>query len=522
MTTTIGDHTITAEMAYDLAVSQKVCVRPMLRRVHDRQDGTEDVVAIPCGHTKEAVCPPCAYKARVLRMQQCTEGWHRDTEPDQPDQDHDQDDPEAVDTFVSNDEDQDDDSASDDQVERSRRVRSTRRRQDVPNLPRVPVEDRTVGQLFVAPDGREYRPSMFLTATLPSYGPVLPNGAPRHPGSYDYRRAALDALHFPKLAERLWENLRRCAGYNVQYFGAIEAQRRLAAHLHVAMRGAIAREILRQVVKATYHQLWWPHFDQPVYVDRTPVWVDGDYIDADTGEVLPTWKQAMAQVDADLDTNAHAQPAHVLRFGEQLDMAGIDAGTEKADRVLRYLTKYLAKNIADTYTYTDPDQVDPAYQAHIDRLHEEVRWLPCTPRCANWLRYGIQPKNAGPGLIPGRCTGKAHDRENLGLGGRRILVSRQWSGKTLTEHKADRATVVRQALLTSGITAPEIDRLAASVTLPDGTPRFVWTDTRPDPITYARVILKSIAERQRWRAQYEAAKNATRPVDGYSATDQPP
>ena len=39
------NHTITAEMAYDLAVSQKVCVRPMLRRVHDRQDGTEDVVA---------------------------------------------------------------------------------------------------------------------------------------------------------------------------------------------------------------------------------------------------------------------------------------------------------------------------------------------------------------------------------------------------------------------------------------------------------------------------------------------
>jgi hypothetical protein len=128
------NHTITAEMAYDLAVSQKVCVRPMLRRVHDRQDGTEYVVAIPCGHTKEAVCPSCAYKARVLRMQQCTEGWHRDTEPDQPDQDHDgfdeQDDPEAADTYVSNDEDQDDDPAADDHdglpadghIERSRRV----------------------------------------------------------------------------------------------------------------------------------------------------------------------------------------------------------------------------------------------------------------------------------------------------------------------------------------------------------------------------------------------------------------
>jgi hypothetical protein len=53
-----------------------------------------------------------------------------------------------------------------------RRVRSTRRRDDLPDLPRVPVEDRIVGRVFTASDGREYRPSMFLTLTLPSYGPV--------------------------------------------------------------------------------------------------------------------------------------------------------------------------------------------------------------------------------------------------------------------------------------------------------------------------------------------------------------
>jgi hypothetical protein len=314
----------------------------------------------------------------------------------------------------------------------------------------------------------------------------------------------------------LWENLRRCAGYKVQYFGAIEAQKRLAGHLHVAIRGVIPRQILRQVVNATYHQLWWPSFDRPIYVERIPVWDGTDYIDPDTGEVLPTWRQAMAQVD----TDPEARPAHVSRFGVRLDMAGIDAGTEKADRVIRYLTKYLAKNIADTYT--DPDGTDPAYEQHIDRLQEKVRWLPCTPRCANWLRYGIQPEAAGPGLMPGRCAGKAHDRENLGLGGRRILVSRQWSGKTLAGHKADRASVVRQALLASGITAPEIERMAATVTLPDGTPRFVWTDTSIDPTSYVRVILASIAERLRWRTQYEVAKAAIGVVDTYSATDRPP
>lgn len=123
-------------------------------------------------------------------------------------------------------------------------------------------------------------------------------------------------------------------------------------------------------------------------------------------------------------------------------------------------------------------------------------------------RYGIQPDNAGPGLEPAHCDGPSHDRENLGLGGRRVLVSRQWSGKTLGAHRADRATVVREALLAAGIVAPEIERMAATVTLADGAPRFVWTDSRPAPSSYIRVLLASIAERQRWRAQYETAKTA--------------
>ena len=54
--------------------------------------------------------------------------------------------------------------------------------------------------------------------------------------------------------------------------------------------------------------------------------------------------------------------------------------------------------------------------------------------------------------------------------------------------------------------------MAATVTVADGSPRYVWTNSRPDPNTYARVILASIAERQRWQAQYEAAKTV-RPVD---------
>ena len=154
------------------------------------------------------------------------------------------------------------------------------------DLPRVPAEHRSIGRAFTTPDGKTYRPSMFVTLTLGSYGKVItPNktrhvagaGSPVHPESYDYRRAAMEALHFPKLFDRWVQNLRRCAGYRVQYFGAIEAQRRLAPHIHLAIRGAIPRAVLRQVTKATYLQLWWPPHDQLVYEgDRLPWWDEPD------------------------------------------------------------------------------------------------------------------------------------------------------------------------------------------------------------------------------------------------------
>jgi hypothetical protein len=60
---------ITADMARELAIAQKVCVRPVLRRVEDRQTGAKELIAIACGSTREAVCPSCAHKAKVLRMQ---------------------------------------------------------------------------------------------------------------------------------------------------------------------------------------------------------------------------------------------------------------------------------------------------------------------------------------------------------------------------------------------------------------------------------------------------------------------
>ncbi|NEW54045.1 replication initiator protein, partial [Nocardia cyriacigeorgica] len=88
---------------------------------------------------------------------------------------------------------------------------------------------------------------------------------------------------------------------------------------------------------------------------------------------------------------------------------------------------------------------------HYDRLHAELQHTPCSPRCGVWLRYGIVPKGATAKTQPGKCKGKAHRRDTLGLPGRRVLVSRRWSNKTLPDHKQDRADFVRQTLAAVGI-----------------------------------------------------------------------
>ena len=243
---------------------------------------------------------------------------------------------------------------------------------------------------------------MFITLTLPGYGRIVPGaGTPQNWREYDYHRAALDALHFPRLLDRWFQNLRRCAGYKVQYFGAVEGQRRLAPHFHVAIRGAVPRAVIKEVTRATYHQIWWPQMSRPVYVDELPVWDGMDYLDPTTGEPLQTWASALAELDLDED----AQPAHVIRFGRQLDVQGLLAGTPDADRSVRYLTKYLTKAVGETYA----DQAqDASYEAHIDRLHDEVRWLPCSPRLRQLAPLRDPAEGRGSGartrLVPEQGT----------------------------------------------------------------------------------------------------------------------
>jgi hypothetical protein len=542
----------------ELAIEHGVCIHPITLRRTDLTTGITELIDLPCGATLEAKCPPCAKRARRLRQVQIREGWHRTDEPlpgpnpatprqrqllvarahlefdraalllvamDPDDRaaelarlDH------AIDaveqeiiaeglrgSLTPGHPREDDGDDRDDEA--PRRVRSTRRRPDVPDLPRQKVDGRTVGRTYIGTDGSVHQPSMWLTLTLDSYGPVhsIHSGRPcacrrRHrdddpllgtpldPGSYDYRRAAWDAVHFPRLLDRYFQNLRRAVGWNVQYAGCVEPQRRLAPHAHFAIRGTIPRAMLERVAAATYHQVWWPPADHVVYpVDRPSVWDArrNAWTDPDTGWPLPSWADALDAIDTDPD----AAPAHLIRFGPQVKAKGVEPGSRDIDKTIGYITKYVTKAAADCHRITGDPQRD-----HHDRLWQQLRITPCSERCANWLLYGVQPKKAHGRLRPGACKGRVHQKATLGIGGRRVLVSRDWSGKTLADHRVDAHAWVKALL---GITTDEDAQADEQV------PAVAWEMARPGdpdlPLLEHR-LLRAIGERIQRRAQLHAAR----------------
>jgi hypothetical protein len=500
------------------------CIRPIQLRRTNLDTGQISQVLIPCGATFEAVCPACAKRAQGLRAEQCRDGWHLENDPaaNRPAPDEDQefwlglraraevlrDQAEAAGQDTA-DLDQaitelDDELAAagirgslgrstgshgDDAKQKARRARSTRRRQDAAALPKRPMTGRTTGKVYAAPDGTKYRPSMFVTLTCDSYGRVLDDGTPADPAAYDYQRAARDAIHFAALFDRLVQNLRRFLGYEVQYFGAVEPQKRLAPHVHVAFRGAIARADLRQVIAATYHQVWWPSTDVIRFEgDELPRWHEptGRYVDPATGELLPTWDEALDGIGPD------DEPLHVARLGPKFDAQGVLAGSRDAKRCIGYLTKYLTKQLGRCHTAESDAQAD-----HTARLLDALRYEPCSPTCANWLRYGVTPKNPRPGLVPGRCKGKAHRAEHVGYAGRRVLTSHKWSGKTLADHRAE-----RKAWLVAMLELPATDPA-----------RYRWERVTPsdrDAMTPTRKLLHVLAERTRWQAAVTEARRRAR------------
>ncbi|WP_425295849.1 replication initiator [Nocardia abscessus] len=524
------------DVAHAVADEQHICRRPVPMRAEDPRTLRVDYVGAPCKSTIESVCPACAAKARYLRMTQCHEGWHMTAEPEIDKRTPNQQQKDLIaarsDLFAQYQDARDADDREAmagirevvasldvelresgfrgrlpdlDATGKDRRKRSTRRRQDVPDLPRNKVAKTTIGREYAG----KYRPSTFVTLTLSSYGLVHKDGAvnskgavcgdgsPRDPESYDYTRAARDIVHFSALVDRWIQNLRRAVGWDVQYFATVEPQRRGAPHLHLAIRGSIPHAVFRAVTAATYHQVWWPRFDaeNEVYSGETmPVWdhAAGTFTDPGTGQPLTGWDEALDVLDSIDDL----EPAHVVRFGVQVDSKGILGGTQEADQKVRYLTKYLTKSVAEII---EPPNTRTA--AHYDRLHAELQHTPCSPRCAVWLRYGIVPKGATAKTQPGRCKGKAHRRDTLGLPGRRVLVSRRWSNKTLPDHKHDRAEFVRQTLAAIGIVKPDRSHLIITPVEPG--------DKNVPPRDH--LIMAAVSQRITWRAEYTRALLAASP-----------
>jgi hypothetical protein len=212
---------------------------------------------------------------------------------------------------------------------------------------------------------------------------------------------------------------------------------------------------------------------------------------------LPSAPPAPADPPAVPAPRHDLRPGHVARFGDRFDAQGVLAGSKDAGRCIGYLVKYLTKQVGDCH-----QAQTPAEQDHAGRLAEALRYQPCSPTCANWLRYGIQPKNARPGLVPGCCKGKAHDPAHLGYAGRRVLVSRKWSGKTLDDYRAER----KEWLLRT---------LGVSATNPA---RYAWEPVDPgdpDHMDHARRLLHVVADRLRWQM---ALAEARRRAESCSAT----
>ena len=409
------------QVVQDLAVEHGACIRPVQLRRTNLDTGEVDQVLVPCGHTLAHVCPSCAERARTLRAAQCREGWHLEDEPDlTPD-------PATDDqqwwVTMRADAQQPRDQAEaagqdtadfdelirelDEEITKSgirgnvppdqpaRRHRSTRRRQDTPDLPRRKVSPRTLGQDLHRAGRQDLPPVDVRHADLPVLRPGRRRRHPGRPGRLRLRPGRPGRAAFAALFDRFIQNLRRYLGYDVQYFAAVEPQRRLAPHIHIAIRGTVSRAELRRVLAATYHQVWWP--DAPAQVtydgDELPVWHDQRAATSTRppGEVLPTWDEALDAIGRE------DEPWHVARFGDRFDAQGVLAGSQDAARCIGYLTKYLTKQVADCH---QADHRRPAGSRRPAGRGAAVSAVLAAVRELAPLRHPAQERPARPGPRP--------------------------------------------------------------------------------------------------------------------------
>ncbi len=131
-------------------------------------------------------------------------------------------------------------------------------------------------------------------------------------------------------------------------------------------------------------------------------------------------------------------------------------------------------------------------------------------------------KKAHGRLRPGHCKGRVHQKTTLGIGGRRVLVSRNWSGKTLADHRADAHAWVKALL---GVSDGADTAAAANPDKAAPSP-YAWEMARPGdpdlpPLEYR--LLRSISQRIQRRGQLAEARQRGEPTTSanVSATDRP-
>ena len=278
-----------------------MCPPPVISKVTDLDTSETRVVPIACGATRASKCKPCAERARKLRMPQCREGWHLDQEPDRP---------VPIELAAAragstcpalgaarrrhDDEDQ------------GRRARAAGAvdpapagRPDLPGADDGPVHDRP----GVHGAGRQGLAAVDVHHPHPArLRPGQRRGRAGRPGQLRLpaRRARRHAL----LQAGRTGSGRTCAAAPATGSSTSPPSRASAAarpHLHAAVRGAIPRRVIRDVRAATYHQVWWPPHDRAVYdLDRLPPGpTTPGYVDPDRPAPLPTWDEALDQLDAD-------------------------------------------------------------------------------------------------------------------------------------------------------------------------------------------------------------------------------
>ncbi len=105
----------------------------------------------------------------------------------------------------------------------------------------------------------------------------------------------------------------------------------------------------------------------------------------------------------------------------RVHVKGILGGTEEAGRHVGYLlvTKYLTKSVGQAAGLGE-DATD-AQRDHARRLHAELQITPCSPRCAIWLLYGIQPHGANTLNVPLCSTSTRIAQRRVSAGRPRVI-----------------------------------------------------------------------------------------------------